>query len=106
MRELTGDARLVDEHADELAVLGDVRQDALDGDDLIDAGRQPAGRALKTSAIPPTLTRWSSKYFPKGAMRPLGCEAGSATAWEVISRGRIYRTLSRILYADSWPILR
>ena len=39
MRQLTGDARFIDEHPDELAVLGDVRQDALDGDDLIDAGR-------------------------------------------------------------------
>ncbi len=30
--ELHGDLRLVDEHRDELFVLGDVRQDALDGE--------------------------------------------------------------------------
>src|SRR5262245_47921771 len=35
----------------------------------------PSGMALKTSAMPPTLTRCSSRYFPKDAMRPTVADA-------------------------------
>ena len=37
MLQLHGDLRLVDEHRDELFVLGDVREDALDGEQPLEA---------------------------------------------------------------------
>ena len=56
--QLDGELRLVDEHADELFVLRDVRQDALDRDEPLEALDAEAF-ARNTSAMPPTLIRSS-----------------------------------------------
>ena len=52
--QLHGDLRLVDEHRDELVVLGDVRQDALDGDQALEA-LDAEGLRLEDLGHPPDV---------------------------------------------------
>jgi hypothetical protein len=62
--QLNRDLRLVDEHRDELVVLGDDGRMRLTATAL--EALHTEGLALKTSAMPPTFTRSRSRYFPKG----------------------------------------
>jgi hypothetical protein len=71
VRQLSGDARLVDEHADELTVLGDVRQDALDRDDLIDA-RSPFGNGFEDLRHAADADTLQQQILPEGRDAPYG----------------------------------
>ena len=61
VRELRREARLVEEHRDELLLRRQVRQDALDGDLLLKPWR-PSLSARKTSAMPPDSSFSMTRY--------------------------------------------
>ena len=54
VRQVRTDARLVQEHADELLLLGQVRKNALDGDDLLEALEPRALGSVKLLPFPRT----------------------------------------------------
>jgi hypothetical protein len=56
VRQLHRDARLVDEHLDEVRILAVARMQALDGQDLLEP-TQARGLGRKISAIPPMAMR-------------------------------------------------
>ena len=66
--ELRGQLRLAEEHLHERRVLGQVRQDALDHQRLLEA-QGPAACARNTSAMPPVASLRMSWYLPRGQLR-------------------------------------
>jgi hypothetical protein len=62
VRELRGEARLVEEHRDEAALLAEVRQDALDGDAFLEAfdaralGDEDLGHTARGEALEDAVT--------------------------------------------------
>src|ERR1700712_5802042 len=63
--KLPSDARFIDEHADELLVLGDVRKNALDGDNLVDAVRG-GGQRLEPLCHSSDADALEQQVFPEG----------------------------------------
>ena len=57
------DARLGQQHLDEALVVREVRQDPLDGDELLESFRATT-RPLNTSAMPPMAISSRSSYWP------------------------------------------